>query len=139
MQLSDHDLSQLDEEELLNLPEEALRRLSIRLLNDLKEARERLNRNSRNSSRPPSSEAPWEIERSTVDSEDASEKAKDTECREESVPGPAKDCIRESTAVEDKKADDESRKAGKQPGAPGFGRQQSLPVTAYEEHFPEYC
>ncbi len=60
MQLSDHDLSQLDEEDLLNLPEEVLRQLSIKLLNDLKEARERINQNSRNSSRPPSSEAPWE-------------------------------------------------------------------------------
>jgi hypothetical protein len=31
MELSDHDLSQLDEEELLKLPEEVLRRLSVRL------------------------------------------------------------------------------------------------------------
>ena len=60
MQLSNQDLSQLDEEELLNLSEEELRRLSIKLLTDLKEARERLNQNSHNSSRPPSSEAPWE-------------------------------------------------------------------------------
>jgi hypothetical protein len=51
MQLRNRDLSELDEEDLLNLPEEVL-------LNDLKEARERLNQNSRNSSRPPSSEAP---------------------------------------------------------------------------------
>ena len=57
MQLSNHDLSQLSEEELLNLSEEELRRLSIKLLTDLKEARERLNQNSHNSSRPPSSEA----------------------------------------------------------------------------------
>lgn len=50
MQLSDRDLSELDEEELLNLSEEVLRFLSIHLLNDLKEARERLNQNSRNAS-----------------------------------------------------------------------------------------
>lgn len=31
MQLSDDDLSQLDEEELLNLPEEVLRRLSVKV------------------------------------------------------------------------------------------------------------
>nr|WP_305907743.1 DUF6444 domain-containing protein [Methylomarinum sp. Ch1-1]MDP4520519.1 DUF6444 domain-containing protein [Methylomarinum sp. Ch1-1]MDP4522368.1 DUF6444 domain-containing protein [Methylomarinum sp. Ch1-1] len=60
MQLSNQDLSQIDEDELLNLPEEELRYLSIKLLNDLKEARERLSQNSRNSSRPPSSEAPWD-------------------------------------------------------------------------------
>ena len=52
MQLSDHDLSQLDVEEFLNLSEADLRHLSIKLLTDLKEARERLNQNSRNSSRP---------------------------------------------------------------------------------------
>jgi len=39
MQLSNQDLSQLNEDDLLNLPEEELRYLSIKLLNDLKEAR----------------------------------------------------------------------------------------------------
>ena len=56
MRLSDHDLLQLTEEELLELPEEILRRLSIKLLYDLKEARERLRQTSRTSSRPPSSD-----------------------------------------------------------------------------------
>ncbi|NOQ77188.1 MAG: IS66 family transposase, partial [Methylococcaceae bacterium] len=60
MQLSNQDLSQINEDELLNLPEEELRHLSIKLLNDLKDARERLSQNSRNSSRPPSSETPWD-------------------------------------------------------------------------------
>ena len=59
MILSDHDRLQLTEEELLDLPEEVLRRLSVKLLYDLKEARERLKQTSRNSSRPPSSDLPW--------------------------------------------------------------------------------
>ena len=42
MKLSDYDLLQLTEEELLELPDEILRRLSVKLLIDLKEARERL-------------------------------------------------------------------------------------------------
>jgi len=58
MQLSSQDLSQVDEDELLNLPEKELRYLSIKLLNNLKDPRERLSQNSRNSSRPPSSETP---------------------------------------------------------------------------------
>jgi hypothetical protein len=45
MELSDHDLSQPDEEELLKLQEELLRRLAVRLLNALKEAGERLKHN----------------------------------------------------------------------------------------------
>ena len=60
MRLSDHDLLQLTEEELLELPEEVLRRLSVKLLYDLKDARERLRQTSRNSSRPPSSDLPWD-------------------------------------------------------------------------------
>jgi len=37
-----------------------LRRLSVKLLYDLKDARERLRQTSRNSSRPPSSDLPWD-------------------------------------------------------------------------------
>jgi transposase len=62
MVLKDHDLRQLSEERIRELREQdpdALAGLSIRLLQDLKEARERLNRNASNSSRPPSSQAPW--------------------------------------------------------------------------------
>jgi transposase len=58
MQLSDHDLKQLDDAYLGRLPTESLRGLSLKLLADLKEARERLNQNPSNSSRPPSSQGP---------------------------------------------------------------------------------
>ncbi|MGH8866001.1 MAG: DUF6444 domain-containing protein, partial [Burkholderiales bacterium] len=57
MQLSNHDLSQLDEDELLKLPRVLTTCIDPVAKGNLKEARERLNRNSRNSSRPPSSEA----------------------------------------------------------------------------------
>ena len=60
MHLSDHDLRQMDEGWLENLPEDKLRQVSARILQDLKEARDRLNRTPDNSSRPPSSMAPWE-------------------------------------------------------------------------------
>jgi hypothetical protein len=60
MQLSEHDLKQLNEQRIRDLQAEALRNLSVKLLTDLKEARDRLNQNPDNSSRPPSSRAPWE-------------------------------------------------------------------------------
>jgi len=60
MQLSDHSLRQIDEAYLKRLGDEALRSLSSKLLLDLKEARERLNQTSRNSSLPPGREAPWD-------------------------------------------------------------------------------
>ena len=60
MKLSDHDWRQIDDERINNLPESAVRNLSMTLLADLKEARERLNQNAKNSSVPPSSAAPWD-------------------------------------------------------------------------------
>ena len=60
MHLSDHDLRQMDEGWLEKLPEDKLRQVSARILQDLKEARDRLNQTPDNSSRPPSSRAPWE-------------------------------------------------------------------------------
>jgi transposase len=60
MQLSDHDLRQLDEAYLESLSEEQARVLLSKALADLKTARERLGRNPSNSSRPPSTRAPWE-------------------------------------------------------------------------------
>jgi hypothetical protein len=60
MKLSDHDLLQLTEKDLEELPEAVVRRLSVKLLVDLKEARERLRQTSKTSSRPPSSDLPWD-------------------------------------------------------------------------------
>ena len=62
VQLSRFDLAQLDEGYLAKLPEAQLRALSAKLLADLKAAHERLEQNPTNSSRPPSSRAPWEGE-----------------------------------------------------------------------------
>lgn len=141
MQLSDHDLNQLDEDKLLNLPEEALRRVSIRLLNDLKEARERLKQNSRNSSRPPSSEPPWDKASDTAsdtDTTDAVEDAQDQETEDSSSVPPAKE-PQPDAQTDASQTSDEVRKPGKQPGAQGFGRQQVLPVTDHQAHRPELC
>ena len=98
MQLSDHDLKQLDDDYLRSLPAEALRTLSSKLLSDLKEAHDRLNQNPSNSSRPPSSRAPWEKTEET--SQDDGE--------DDDVPQDAA-----SDAAGDRKRDDEVEK-GKQ-------------------------
>lgn len=59
MNLSDFDLQQLDEQKLMALPAKQKDGLLVKLLWDLKEARERLKANSQTSSRPPRSDAPW--------------------------------------------------------------------------------
>jgi hypothetical protein len=51
--LSDYSLRQLDDDYVRSLGTDALRDLSLRLLADLKEARERLNQRPTNSSRQP--------------------------------------------------------------------------------------
>ncbi|MFZ1640553.1 MAG: IS66 family transposase, partial [Candidatus Contendobacter sp.] len=60
MHLSPHSLRQIDDAYIRSLDPEALQGLSLRLLADLKEAWDRLNQGPENSSRPPSSRAPWD-------------------------------------------------------------------------------
>lgn len=72
MQITDHDLRQLDAESVHRLVverPEAVEPLMLRLVDDLKEARERLNQNPDNSSRPPSSRDPWPAKGDPPDAE----------------------------------------------------------------------
>ncbi len=139
MRLSDHDLSQLTEEELLELPEAVLRRLSVKLLADLKEARERLKQNSRNSSRPPSSDKPWDNTAEQEDEEpslqDSLSPIKDTTDTDKLDP-PTKKATDPQDNV---RSAPEKRKPGKQPGAAGYGRTQKIAVTTEVYHYPSIC
>ena len=139
MQLSDHSLRQIDEAYLDRLGEDSLRSLSSKLLLDLKEARERLNQTSRNSSLPPSREAPWDKTRAadadaerdenpeeTVAEDTPAEAARDAEAEAESAP-----------AVESQPM--ARKRAGKVPGTPGHGRPAPTRVDAVEIHRPEAC
>jgi hypothetical protein len=63
MVLKEQELLQMDEQfirKLLENDPDALAGLSINLVNDLKEALERLNQNPSNSSKPSGSLAPWD-------------------------------------------------------------------------------
>jgi transposase len=143
VQLSRHDLSQLDEAYLSGLGEVRLRALSVKLLADLKAAHERLEQNSRNSSRPPSSEAPWE----GAQAEEASTKVAGRD-KEGNAPGDAedKDGQKESKPSKDGTQESaesnipqEQRRAGQRPGAPGHGRTQSLPIDHERHYHPDTC
>ena len=119
MILTDHDLRQIDRDYVESLDAETKDKLILRLLEDLKEARERLNQNPNNSSRPPSSTEPWvvpQIEEDTGDQEES-----DSGDEEDSS-----DSSGEEEADEKKKDKkrDGSRKPGKQKGAEGKGRTQ---------------
>jgi hypothetical protein len=137
MQLSNDDLSQLNEDELLNLSEEELRRISIKLLTDLKEARERLSQNSRNSSCPPSSEAPWEKETQQGGSDKQCEETEENKPSDKNESLPVDKPDKESRPT--KNGTEEPRKPGKQIGAKGFGRTQKIAITHYQDHVPQTC
>jgi len=138
MQLSEYDLKQLDDETLRSLQAEALRTLSTKLLADLKEARDRLNQNPDNSSRPPSSRAPWEGADSKPESqtdpdgkEEQEEELKEA-TSEEAATDEQKDCGVKSVQKS-------PGKPGKPKGAPGYGRTVELAVTAEQVHRPQDC
>lgn len=136
MRLSDHDLRQLDEAYLEGLSLETLQEVSKRLGHDLKEARERLNQTPENSSRPPSTRAPWteahsEMEAEEPEEEKESEEAEDLASDDEPSKEPK---VKAQTEPSDSR-----RQPGKQPGAPGQGRTQHVPVTGEVVHRAEHC
>lgn len=141
MRLSDHDLLQLTEKELLELPEDIVRRLSVKLLIDLKEARERLKQTSRNSSCPPSSDKPWDNagtdtqEGRQPDDKQKSSQKEPANSNESLDPDDKTDADQKKTSP----AIPEKRNVGKQPGAMGYGRQQILAITCEEPHYPAVC
>ena len=60
MKFNRYDLKQIDQDYLKTLPPSKLLDVSLKLLEDLKEAHDRLNQTPQNSSRPSGSCAPWE-------------------------------------------------------------------------------
>ena len=135
MNLPTASLRQIDEEYIDSLSLEKLRHLSKKMLDDLREARDRLNQTSENSSRPSGSFALWEKgsreQEEDVDDEEDVEKSEDSSTDK-------------ATQTEDndpplKSEPENKRKAGKQPGAQGFGRRVELPITGEEIHKPSTC
>ena len=130
--LKDHSLKQLNSQYLAKLTPEELLHLSTKLLHDLKEAREQLNQNSSNSSKPPSSRHPWETAPTTptaaeaVTPKAAAAEAPDTSDKPASAPA----------AAASKPA---KRKAGKQPGSPGYGRVWHPPIDDTAHHRVSHC
>ena len=136
MHLTDHDLRQLDRDALSRLREDAARGLLERVVDDLKEARDRLRQDSRNSSRPPSSDSVYGTSRDGSTEEDT---LPDDPAPAEATAGGEADKASEAGggiatpadhARKDQADSDEParRRRGHQPGAPGFGRTQKLAV-----------
>jgi transposase len=145
------DLQQLTLEYIGKLPSERLVTLCDQLRQDLIAARDRLNQNPSNSSRPSSTRAPWDRQTKNKDFEDdedhgdiaadpnSSSKSGSGNNREEAADIPVsspKDSNDQENTDEQQNADDpkkdreeKKRKPGKQPASQGFGRTQKLFVT----------
>lgn len=165
MKLTGEDLKQITDSSLDRLAAEQLLSFTKRLLTYSKELMDRLNQNSNNSSRPPSSAAPWESTSNsnqlknandsdpTVDGDHSDDDKDDlADKEEETVSKKNGHSEVNNTTLPDEKllcgnTDSQStlpppenkRFAGKQIGAPGFGRTQEFPITSVIHHYISCC
>ncbi|MEF8767027.1 IS66 family transposase [Candidatus Accumulibacter contiguus] len=149
MYLSDFDLQQWDEQKLMALPAKQKDGLLVKLLWDLKEARERLKANSQTSSRPPRSDPPWHSTNSGDEDSEAAGEADGAVDPEAQGSGSAANAAANAepngvgAPAEGKKplsaTAGKPKKAGRRPGAAGHSRQVSLPVSDTVIHAPEFC
>lgn len=139
MQLTDHDLKQINQEYLAALSPGHLLHLSSKMLADLRDVRDRLNQTPQNSSRPSGSYAPWEQaanadqDRQTDDAaDDAAEKPEETAAEALAAPN-------QLPAAPANQPGATKRKPGKQPGAKGIGREVQLAMTGEISHKATVC
>jgi len=136
MILKRHDLKQIDQEYLGSLSRGKLLEVSLKLLEDLKEAHDRLNQTPENSSRPSGSYAPWEGNVVNEGGTDEDESQDEEQRDDEKVERETGESVDEVVNEEDQQP---RKKAGKQRGAKGHGRKVDLEVTGVENHRAEKC
>lgn len=136
MKLSDTDLKQLNKDWVLGLDLAKKDKLLVTLIDDLKEARERLGANSQNSSRPPRIDAPWQSVTGSEEQESQTSEGSEAQ-KEQGEAKEPKDKNNQSKAESAPSSD--KRKAGHQKGAAGHGRALELAVSATHRHIPSHC
>lgn len=137
MNLTDHDLKQMDGEYLSKLTAEQMLKLGEKLLEDLRVARDRLNQNASNSSRPPGSQAPWEKVVSREEERGSAEEGLN-EAKEKGIE-PSSGETNAEDGQQPEKGSGGNRKPGKQPGAKGSGRRLEMGVTGEVMHKAGEC
>jgi transposase len=138
--LTDHDLRQMDDAWQHSLSESVARAVLGRVLDDLKEARDRLNQNAANSSRPPGSMPRWEKRGvGAADQEGDEEAPGPTATAEEAEEAPDAAAASRAEAPRVPARAPAGQKPGKQPGAQGHGRTQKLMVHEVVVRHPEAC
>ena len=134
--LSDHDLRQMDPTWQQRQPEDTVRGLLGRALDDLRQARDRLNQGPTNSSRPSGSMEPWRgggaAEAEVAAPQDGA--STDSARGKDDEPG-----VKAPSSPKDSADGAAPRGPGKPAGAAGFGRTQKIAFTETECHRPLHC
>ena len=124
------DLAQIDRSYLQSLKKEAVIALTCKLRDLSVDLLERLDQNSNNSSKPPSSDNPYKKGKAVSKADEAkSTSAENTENK-----ATEKDALAEISKLEDS-----NRPAGRQPGSQGFWRSETPDAESTVPHYPEVC
>src|SRR4030042_2759840 len=131
--LTKDDLSQIDRSYLQSLENEAVIDVACKLRDFCVKLVERLEQNSRNSSKPPSFDDPY----GKGNKEDSDSKDDDTgnsSAEDKENKTAVKDASSESS-----RPDDSKRSAGRQPGSQGFWRSEPPVPESTIPHYPNHC
>jgi transposase len=132
--LTKEDLAQMDRRYLQALEHERLVEVACNLRDLAVEQVERLEQNSTNSSRPPSSDSPYQqgAEKGSA-AKERKKQNPSVDNRSENDPGQV------SIAAELPQPESAKRSPGKQVGAQGFWRSEPLIPIATVPHYPDHC
>ena len=128
--LNKDDLAQMNRSYFQSLSQERLVEVADNLHRLATDLWEKQQQNSKNSSQPPSLDNPYNSKK-TKEPEHPSSKSESATVKTEQKQ------INESRGKEKKQKS--KRKPGKQPGAKGFGRQQTLKAEVIIPHYPPIC
>jgi hypothetical protein len=123
----------MDRQYFQNLEHQRLVDVACNLRDLAVEQLERLEKDSSNSSRPPSSDSPYKKEKKDVSVARGAEQ--ESSSADDGEKGPGK----ESTPPETSQPETEKHSPGKQVGAQGFWRSEPLIPEATVTHYPEHC
>jgi hypothetical protein len=140
--LTKDDLAQMDRDYLQSLDPERLLNAAWNLRQAAVEYLERLEQNSRNSSRPPSSDPPFERPGEAQDETDTTPPAdNDSEPQQDPEDEAQERCESDDGTPPpgSEKPKGSGRRPGKQPGAKGFWRTDPLLPETTIPHYPQEC
>ena len=138
--LNKDDLVQMNKNYFQSLTKQSLVEVATNLHQLAVEQCERLEQNSSNSSRPPSTDNPYHSKNKKKEDEDISSKLNNKSEEKEEKESPQ--TKNQTSAPEGKKStneDEQKRKSGKQLGGKGFGRKKPLVVEDVIPHLPNHC